>query len=515
MLLQFRINVNAMKKPIILLLLLFPLFVAAQQKVFRRHLLSTRWGQNKPYNELCPTMDGKTCLVGCNATAVAQVLYYWYVQRGVVPHTCPLEAYVSVDSKLPVAAVDSLPSGLWKTLSPIYDRHSTYKQRRAVAQLMRYVGHSMQVSYDTENSMCNFRRMYAALINRWGMDAQARIVTRRGYSAREWERLLRNEIEAGRPVIMEGFQDIYDDDGHAFVVDGYDRATSRFHINMGWGGKSNGLYSLDSIYPPTENKNYIANQRAIIGLQPAMQQRATNHVLTSSMMWLSEDKLFVDYYNYTPDTVVFRMGLAEVLDADSICLISSLRSPSTFTPDFGYGQAHWDLSFQLRHNRIQCGHAYEVAPVHRVETADSIGPWQLSSSETRPATARLSVDEQGRFSLARIGLGTPHFLLTSLSPDSILPCGRQLPFRLQVSSTGGDYYNSFYMRVRLVDDSLTTSVVPPSKLSSNVGDGESVVYDLNLRFMKDGVYDLCLTQAKNGEGPIYSRRFVIGRRKEH
>jgi hypothetical protein len=40
-------------------------------------LLTTSWHQGYPYNLLCPMGDGGRCVVGCVATATAQILAYW------------------------------------------------------------------------------------------------------------------------------------------------------------------------------------------------------------------------------------------------------------------------------------------------------------------------------------------------------------------------------------------------------------------------------------------------------
>ncbi len=39
-------------------------------------LLASEWGQDAPYNNLCPKGDRGRCPSGCVATAMAQVLYY-------------------------------------------------------------------------------------------------------------------------------------------------------------------------------------------------------------------------------------------------------------------------------------------------------------------------------------------------------------------------------------------------------------------------------------------------------
>ena len=43
-------------------------------------LISARWGQDKPYNTLCPSNDelGQS-VVGCVATAMAQIMNYWKI----------------------------------------------------------------------------------------------------------------------------------------------------------------------------------------------------------------------------------------------------------------------------------------------------------------------------------------------------------------------------------------------------------------------------------------------------
>ena len=39
-------------------------------------LVTTRWSQGAPYNDLCPMEGDARTLTGCVATAMAQVMYY-------------------------------------------------------------------------------------------------------------------------------------------------------------------------------------------------------------------------------------------------------------------------------------------------------------------------------------------------------------------------------------------------------------------------------------------------------
>ncbi len=45
-------------------------------------LIKTTWGQEMPYYLQCPKKDGEYCVVGCVATAMAQVMYYWKFPEG-------------------------------------------------------------------------------------------------------------------------------------------------------------------------------------------------------------------------------------------------------------------------------------------------------------------------------------------------------------------------------------------------------------------------------------------------
>jgi hypothetical protein len=53
--------------------------------------LTSRWGQGSPYNDQCPELTpgaDEHTIVGCNATAISQIMYYWkWPQTGVGTYT--------------------------------------------------------------------------------------------------------------------------------------------------------------------------------------------------------------------------------------------------------------------------------------------------------------------------------------------------------------------------------------------------------------------------------------------
>ena len=73
------------------------------------------------------------------------------------------------------------------------------------------------------------------------------------------------ELRKGRPLLYVGIT--LNNGGHVFVVDGYkyneDNGSDMFHFNMGWGGKGNGYYNLDSV-----SMGSFPVQAAYLGLEP-------------------------------------------------------------------------------------------------------------------------------------------------------------------------------------------------------------------------------------------------------
>jgi hypothetical protein len=79
----------------------------------------------------------------------------------------------------------------------------------------------------------------------------------------EWESLLYNELQEGRPIIYAG-NDGTGAAGHAFNLDGYD-GTSMYHVNWGWGGTNNGYYRIDNLHD--QYSNYTKGHQAVVGIK--------------------------------------------------------------------------------------------------------------------------------------------------------------------------------------------------------------------------------------------------------
>lgn len=229
------------------------------------------WNQNDPYNRLCPVMeaDGETvhCATGCVATATAQVMkYYEWPKQGTGSHH-----YVS-NGSVPVELEADFSQSFydWDNMLDDYSGDFTDQQAYAVAKLMSDVGIAERMDYDAESSSHHYWSTYA-LATYFGYNKGIQLCDRLYYTHAEWNNLLKTELAQSRPVLYKG-TNVAENAGHEFVVDGYDE-DGYFHINWGWGGRSNGYFDINYMDPDDQgtggsNAGYPANQQININCFP-------------------------------------------------------------------------------------------------------------------------------------------------------------------------------------------------------------------------------------------------------
>ena len=86
----------------------------------------------------------------------------------------------------------------------------------------------------------------------------------------EWHQMLREELDARRPILYTG--STKSGGGHMFVIDGYTQE-NYYHINWGWSGSSNGYYLLTVMNPSnpgsgSSSGGYTQEQAAFFDLIP-------------------------------------------------------------------------------------------------------------------------------------------------------------------------------------------------------------------------------------------------------
>ena len=117
------------------------------------YLLTSTWDQEAPYNDMC-VFDGDTCATGCSATALAQIMYYWatkgYNGKKYRGGSRKIPAFTTYARDYELEELPALTSFDWDNMTD--GKPVRAASRKAVAQLMRYCGQSMNMDYAPDES---------------------------------------------------------------------------------------------------------------------------------------------------------------------------------------------------------------------------------------------------------------------------------------------------------------------------------------------------------------------------
>jgi Peptidase C10 family/Secretion system C-terminal sorting domain/Spi protease inhibitor len=248
------------------------------------HLLATTWDQAPGYNNSCPGAGVNKSVVGCVATAMAQVMKYWnWPSVGVGSHTYTQNPN---PASYPAQTVDYAATAYNWTGMP------TGSSNASVATLMYHAGVGVNMNYSPTESgswVISLESLYLncaeyAMKTYFHYKRSLRGVPRSGENGinwpndpiipamtmADWITMLKGELDNNRPVIYSGSS--ITAGGHCWVCDGYD-ASNKMHFNWGWSGASDGWYTVNSLNPPAlgiggGGGNFNNDQCAIIGVQP-------------------------------------------------------------------------------------------------------------------------------------------------------------------------------------------------------------------------------------------------------
>jgi hypothetical protein len=217
-------------------------------------LLTTAWYQREPYNNFCPTGDGGRCLVGCVATATAQIMnYHRWPPIGAGSHTYYWDGDNSCDPNHADGAgwlqADFSDAYDWANMPDDCDGGCSQGQQDALAELCYEVGVGFEMDYGVCGSGTSTDKALEVLPTYFRYDSAIDREDRDdGYTAETWFDLIKVEINAARPVLYR--IKTGPNSGHAIVCDGW-RDTggqNQYHINYGWGGPHTEWFALDNIY---------------------------------------------------------------------------------------------------------------------------------------------------------------------------------------------------------------------------------------------------------------------------
>ena len=211
-------------------------------------LMTSKWNQGAPYNNLCPIdpADNTRSYTGCVATATAQIMYYYkWPEHGQGSRTYSWQSDAGGSGSESVNFANATYD--WANMKNKHTTSDTQAQKTAIATLMYHVGVSCKMQYGgdaSKGSGAYTSDMRTGLIQNFKYKNTATLVNNQSASA--MATAFRTELAAGRPILMGGATT--NNEGHEFVCDGVD-ADGYFHINWGWGGISDGYFALSALDP--------------------------------------------------------------------------------------------------------------------------------------------------------------------------------------------------------------------------------------------------------------------------
>ena len=223
------------------------------------------WTQGIPYNSKTTLYEsGNRAPVGCMATAVGQLIYFW--QYANIQYTIP--GYGSFSSLPPrefdfSKLRDSYPysQDIYGNISYSYSK----EEWELIGEFMEYIDRAMQASFAETSTYIYPQGVPAKLQKYFGYKYDGAI-HREECGGAEFENYIYNDLAQGMPVWTAGYSI---PDRHGFVIDGYSY-DDFFHINWGWEGLCNGYFRLGPLnaFNTSTKHSYGKHYYAIIGVRP-------------------------------------------------------------------------------------------------------------------------------------------------------------------------------------------------------------------------------------------------------
>ena len=276
-------------------------------------LMTTEWNQLYPYNKFCPVKNGRTCVTGCVATALAQVVRRigYYQGKGFRYQDLMDSDGNRVEFDYAATTFD------FNNMFDVYPGSVTIESVDQVARLMLACGLAVGMNYDPSGSAAPTENVASALVNHFGFDEQyTRLHDHNNYTQAQWENILHRQLELGRPVYYSGAGG---GGGHAFVIDGY-RPTGLYHVNWGWGGMSDGYFRLTALNPDQigtggGNGCNHRGQQMVCAVPPGADPGIIYGEMSGSIMMVAEG-VYALYYKAGGNNMM-NVGIgAVIVDAD-------------------------------------------------------------------------------------------------------------------------------------------------------------------------------------------------------
>ena len=445
-------------------------------------LITTKWNQDAPYNNMCPDHNGKKSVTGCTATAMAQVMNYHQWPKG---KTTMIPSYITETHKLSVSALGQTVFA-WDEMR---DKYSTNDEGQSVAQLMRYCGQSLQSDYSSGETGAFSMDVPYALQTYFNYDQNMELKYIDFYTISEWEKLIYDELNAARPVMHFGYSM---GGGHAFVCDGYD-GKGLFHFNWGWGGSYDGYYKMVLLNPGTGGigsgsaDGYAYGQQIIVGVQPP-----TGEVLSKYFVPHSEqviDKIMYSFfYNPHISTLTANVGFATIDENDEI--ISVIKDCCAMTLQ-GYLQQYQHIGLDLTNDKIKLS-----AGTHRIATVcrpQGSTIWKRVGSRNK--YFEVTISSNGTIT-SIVQHPVINVSLVSATPNGNMVAGVKQNVEIKLKNEGDEFQTTLYM---FASKTSTNKGEWQSRIPIYMRSGEEASFNLFFTPTTSGKYYIWITQDSKGE----------------
>ncbi len=284
-------------------------------------LLSCEWNQGSPFNLLCPedpSGPGGHVWVGCVATAMAQIMYYWrYPAVGTGSH-CYTPAHISYGQQC--ANFGETYYDWNGMVNQVYNNNPLPN-----AELQYQCAVAVNMNFGPDGSGSN-SFIVPSRLDQYFRYHDAEYLEKQNYNLSTWINMLKSEIDQARPMYYSG------DDGttgHAFVCDGYQG--DYFDFNFGWSGQGNGYYSLSDVggfhnnqgivryfYPSESDYPYYASGSKILNDRSGSITDGSgpinNYMDNSNASWLIDPQTVEDSIS----SITFKLSKIDLLPGDSV-----------------------------------------------------------------------------------------------------------------------------------------------------------------------------------------------------
>ena len=404
------------------------------------------WGQADPFNLNTPTIDGKKTPVGCAATAVAQLLYYYRYPEATLSD---IPAYTTATEKIEVAGVAKGTSFDWKNMIDQYEGKYTEVQAKAVSDLMSVVGAAVEMDYGADESYSS-KSCAEELVNLFGYDPELiRVSFRSSYTFNQWSQLIYNELKNNRPVLMSGSTMTR---GHRFLCDGIDK-DGLFHINWGWNGHYDGYFDLAVLNPNTttepgsslSNDGYTKESYIVYGIQPdngkVDEKKDLSDVDALSVQYTFKNgnyHLFFSFANFSSEQKKIQIA-SGYLDEDGNVVKVVKGDEMEMSPYAFYKQT---TASGMNTSTFKEGKSYKVG---LVESSDGVN-W-------RPCNGFENVSYTFTVKDGVVSLVDSYELSASVEMTDFNYIGQYAHGVIHLSNSGTkEYYNSIYMMINSIDE---------------------------------------------------------------